>query len=104
MRRRAPPVRKRRHVTEFDPLRDLPQRQLALIGAISVIWTRIERRIDWAMSLALNLPPGLSVDVASRINGFDGKVALIKRGAEHHLKLPQESMDLLADSLRAIEE
>jgi hypothetical protein len=103
MRRKAPPVRKRMHVTEFDPLRDLPQRQLALIGAINVIWTRIERRIDWAMCLALNVPHGLHVDVASRINGFDGKVALIKRGAERHLKLPQESMDLLAESLGAIE-
>jgi hypothetical protein len=103
MRRRAPPARKRLSISGFEPLRDLSQTQLTLIGAISVVWTRIERTIDWAMCVSLNVPDGLTFEVASRINGFDGKLALIKRGAERYLRVPQESIDLLSDSLGEID-
>jgi hypothetical protein len=76
----------------------MPQEQLAIIGAINVIWTRIERLVDTAMCRALNTPRELGIDLASRINGFDGKVALIKRGAELYIKMPQDPLDLLANS------
>ena len=56
------------------------------------------------MCLALNVPYNLTVDVTSRINGFDGKIALIKRGAERYLRLPRDSMALMNNSLSAIEE
>src|SRR5437870_4744448 len=82
----------------------MPQKQLAIIGAINVIWTRIERQVDAAMCIALAVPPQLWVDITSRINGFDGKIALIKRGAELYVRMPPDAMGLLSDILGAMEE
>jgi hypothetical protein len=44
------------------------------------------------------------VEVASRINGFDGKTELIKEGAEHHIRVPPDAMTIISDSLGAISE
>jgi hypothetical protein len=105
MRRKAPPVRSPGvHITHFDVRHDISARQLEALGAIAIMWTRIERRIDFAMCTALSVPYRLWVDVSSRINGFDGKVELIKRGAEHHIRVPPDARTIIADSLGAISE
>jgi hypothetical protein len=100
MRRKAAPIRTGRLViAEFDVRHDISSRQLQALGAIAIIWTRLERRIDFAMCTALAIPHQLWVEVASRINGFDGKVELIKRGARHHIRVPPDAMTIIADSL-----
>ena len=104
MRRRAPPARKRHVIAGFDIRHDISARQLEALGAIAIIWTQIERRIDFAMCTALAVPHRLWVEVSSRINGFDGKVELIKRGAEHHIRVPPNAMAIIAESLGAISE
>jgi hypothetical protein len=104
MRRKAPPIRPRHHITHFDVRQDISARQLEALGAIAIMWTRIERRIDFAMCTALSVPYRLWVDVSSRINGFDGKVELIKKGAEHHIRVSPDARGIIADSLGAISE
>jgi hypothetical protein len=56
------------------------------------------------MCVALAVPPQLWVDITSRINGFDGKIALIKRGAELYVRMPPDALGLLSDILGAMEE
>jgi hypothetical protein len=104
MRRKAPSIRRRHHITGFDVRRDIPAEQLKALGAIAIMWTRIERRIDFAMCTALSVPRQLWVDLFSRINGFDGKVELIKKGAEHHIRMPPDARTIIAHSLGAISE
>ena len=104
MRRKAPPIRPRHHIAGFDVRRDISARQLKSLGAIAIMWTQIERRIDFAMCTALNIPYQLWVDLSSRINGFDGKVELIKKGAEQHIRVPRDAMRIIADSLGSISE
>ncbi len=104
MRRKAPPIRRRHHIVGFDVRRDISARQLQALGAIAIMWTRIERRIDFAMCTALSVPHQLWVDLSSRINGFDGKVELIKKGAEHHIRVPSDARTIIADSLGSISE
>jgi hypothetical protein len=104
MRRKAPRIRPRHHISQFDVRQDVPSRQLQALGAIAIVWTRIERRIDFAMCTALSVPYPLWIDISSRINGFDGKVELIKKGAEHHVRVPPHARTIIADSLGSISE
>lgn len=62
----------------YDFLTEVEPERLQLIGAIALAWNWLEATIDTTVATALGLDPVLWVEVQSRINGFDGKIAIIK--------------------------
>ena len=104
MRRKAPPTRKRHHISGFDIRREISAKRLEALGAIALVWTQIERRIDFAMCTATGISHKLWIEISSRINGFDGKIELIKKGAEHFVGMPPDARAIIAVSLGAIAE
>jgi hypothetical protein len=62
----------------YDFLTEVDPERLKLIAAIALAWNWIEATIDMALGTSLRIAPRLLVEVQSRINGFDGKTAIIK--------------------------
>jgi hypothetical protein len=88
----------------FDAKRDLYVAQLCNIGAISLTWNYIEYGIDCILGIAVKIPNPMWDEVTSRINGFDGKVAILKKAAKVVYKMPEHYLRMIADTLGAIEE
>jgi hypothetical protein len=78
----------RRNVIRLGRLTDVRKEinpgVLSAIGAISLTWNLIDESIDHALAYALDIAMPLPIDVTSRINGIDGKFAII-RNALHTL-------------------
>jgi len=91
--------------TVFDFYRDVDGDRLKLIGAISLAWNSLENRIDFILMQALGLRPEVAIHVDSRINGMDGKVAIIKEAAKPYLSNLDDKDSLrIRKSLNAIED
>lgn len=89
---------------EFDIRNDIEESRLAAIGAVSLSWNDLEGAIDTALPLALELEYPLWTKVTSRINGFDGKIALLKEAMELELKFPEDKRRIVCATLGSIEE
>lgn len=90
------------HVESYKPydlVSDVGMNRLALIGAIGLSWNMLEGGVDVALPLALELAPPMWVHVTSRINGFDGKIELIKQAAKRQYGLPDKHCRTIYDSL-----
>ena len=62
-----------------DAVREvLREERLQAIGAIMLAWNWIEGAIDTSLAVALELHPDMWTDITSRINGMDGKIAILK--------------------------
>jgi hypothetical protein len=79
--------------------RDIPQAQLAGIGAICLSYNYAENTINRMMFLAMGIPIEIYHDVTSRINGIDGKIEIVKRGAKEHLNLAPDILEFLSVTL-----
>ncbi|MCH8615765.1 hypothetical protein LZ016_06580 [Sphingomonas sp. SM33] len=79
--KRSPP-QSRTGVSSGDPFFDLAADQLATIGAVALMYNSVESRIDDMLAEGLRIPIQ-PAEVLSRINGVEGKVALIKFSAAH---------------------
>lgn len=89
----------------YDIKRDVNADQLASIGAIILIWNHLELRLDEIMCDALNIHPrALNIDVTSRINGFDGKIALTKAAIAKRFDFSTELSAVIADIFGLLEE
>lgn len=88
----------------FDAKRDLQIAVLCNIGAISLTWNYIEYGIDCILGIATKMPNPMWDEVSSRINGFDGKVAILKQAAKLVYKMPDHYLRMIADTLGAVEE
>jgi hypothetical protein len=77
---------------------DLTPEQLQGIGAVALAWSEAEAFVDFLLYIALSLLNGLWLDVVTRINGFEGKIRIIKKGGED-LGLSEETQRLIRDSL-----
>lgn len=55
--------------------------QLVCIARIALIWNSIDETANITLEAALAVPSPMMMQVATRINGFDGKVELIKQYA-----------------------
>lgn len=77
MRRKAPEYYVK--WVEHDVLKDFDHERLTHIGAISLQWNFIEGITDECVDQALGLEFGLGPHVYSRINGMDGKIAIIRK-------------------------
>jgi hypothetical protein len=82
-----------------DILLDVPQDQLAAIGAVSLSYNYAENTINRMLYLAIGMPIALFRDVVSRINGIDGKIEIVKAGAKERLNLSDEAQDFMSISL-----
>jgi hypothetical protein len=54
-------------------------------AACCLEWNLIENSINAALVICLSIPGSLRLEVASRINGIEGKVAIIKAALKKHL-------------------
>jgi hypothetical protein len=63
----------------YDVYKDLTQAQLAGIGAVALAWNDAEAMYDLLLCVTLGLHHNSWRDVATRINGIDGKHAIIRR-------------------------
>jgi hypothetical protein len=102
MKRRAKP--KERPHRSYDIKKDIKPEWLAALGAVCVAWNDIEGALDVALCVVLEVPAPLWLDVSSRIQGIDGKIALIKKAARVHFALPDSVADLVEVSMAAIHE
>ena len=78
---------------------DLTPSQLREIGAVAIIWNDVEDIFDAIMCLGIGLPSSLWLEVSTRINGFDGKVAIIKAAAQKNLVIPDEVFELISATI-----
>lgn len=93
----------RRYSNLNDIKNDLPTEQLAGIGAVSLAWNELESGIDFLLATSLKLATPMHLEVTSRINGFDGKIALIKAALKKVWQVPEDSCAVIADTFGAIE-
>lgn len=67
------------HQPHLDPREDLSQEQLILIGSITIAYNYLEYLFRGLMNVTVPIRPNLYSAVATRINGFDGILEIIKR-------------------------
>jgi hypothetical protein len=72
----------------YDVRKDLTQAQLAGIGAVALAWNDAEAMYDLLLCVTLGLHHSLWRDVATRINGIDGKHAIIRKAITARFGLP----------------
>jgi hypothetical protein len=88
----------------FDLKKDIDQELIWGMGAASLIWNTIEQGIEVSLGLAADIPPKLWVSVSSRINGVDGKIAIIKDACKRRIEMPDSVYLPIAQTLGAIGE
>lgn len=106
MRRRSSIKSSLADYQKFDFLTEVDGDRLQLIGAITLAWNWIEGALDATLAMSLELVSEMWLEVTSRINGIDGKIALVRRTLTLEHGLPQfaESDELVArKTLNAIE-
>lgn len=87
----------------YDPHREVDAARLQTIGAISLAWNWLEGSIDTGLSIALNQHPSLWLEITTRINGFDGKIAILKKCAHLFFDgIAQEPAEPICKTLNAI--
>ena len=63
---------------EADLRKNFTQEQLEVIGSVTIAWNEAEILLDISLGESLDLRAAMWFEVSTRINGIDGKVALIK--------------------------
>ena len=96
MKRKAPPARS--GASYQDIKRDFTTEQLAGIGAICMAFNEVEFLLDTQLYSGLNLPGGIWVDIVTRINGIDGKIALVRKAA-HDACFPDAAANIVKETL-----
>lgn len=98
-------ARTQRPYRSYDFLEDVDAERLRLIGAISIAWNWIEASIDASLSASLELHPDMWLAVTTRINGFDGKIALLKQYTRLYFNGLRDDVVLsVSKTLNAIED
>ena len=69
-----------------DVKRDLTAEQLASVGAVTLAWNGLEGCIDVLVAIASGLDTSVALHVISRINGFDGKIAIATKGLQLYFR------------------
>jgi hypothetical protein len=87
----------------YDIRKDLTPGQLEAIGAVMLAWNDIEGQLDHTLSLAIDLPFSIALEVTSRINGLDGKFEIVRKAAQYHLRLPDAVYQSIAQTLNILE-
>lgn len=88
--------------TAFNILSDISSERLQKFGAIMIVWNYIETFLDANLGLALRIDIQMFPHVSSRVNGIDGKIAIIKESIL--LAQPKEhTRILLSKTLNAVQ-
>jgi hypothetical protein len=88
--------------SEYNVRTDVDKEQLQLIGAICLEWNFVEDMLDYALFNVWEMDWNASVEVASRINGMEGKFAIIKscvRNVKRHPELIPSIVDITIDAV-----
>ena len=81
-----------------DIKKDFTAGQLAGIGAVAMAFNEAEFLLDCQIYSGLNLSGGIWTEVTSRINGIDGKMAIVKAAVEDD-RFPKPIRDAIAETL-----
>jgi hypothetical protein len=98
MKRPHDPVTQRYVGTTGDIKKDLSQEQLAAIGAVAMAYNKVEEEIEDLFGIATKLEGQMLLEVGTRINGIDGKIAIIKSAADT-FGLEEDDKKQLAEAL-----
>jgi hypothetical protein len=73
-------IEKRRGRTfrSYDVRKDLSAEQLAAVGSVILAWNDTEAMLNVLMCVVCNIHHGIWRDLASRIQGYEGKIELVK--------------------------
>jgi hypothetical protein len=88
----------------YDVRKDTNSSHLAIIGAVTIAWNDVEALVDSVLCGAADVPAMLRLDITSRINGFDGKIAIIKKAARDHVYFPKAICVMIEATCGACEE
>jgi hypothetical protein len=90
---------------KYDFWAEVDTNRLEAIGAIALAWNWIEGAIDTCVAMALEIHPDMWVDVTSRINGMDGKTAILKKclPLEGYPQLSSETQLPIRKTINAVE-
>jgi hypothetical protein len=89
---------------KFFDIKEVEPERLRAIGAVMLAWNWIEGAIDTSIGMALELHPNMWVDVSSRINGLDGKIAILKESAKLFTATPDDMLLAISKTLNAVED
>lgn len=78
---------------------DIEPERLKGIGAVSLAWNDLEGAADTALAMSLKLPEPLWVELTSRINGWEGKVELLKKSASIHYRFSEDDIRPISETL-----
>jgi hypothetical protein len=95
---KRPHQTKVRTLRQLDIRKDLTPEQLAGIGAVAIAYHYAENTINRMIAVVLSLTGNTHIDVVTRINGVDGKIAIVKSGAKE-LGIPENIRNFMAESL-----
>ena len=85
MRRPSSKGNKPPEAIALDIKRDIPQKQLAAIGALALAYNEVEATIDKLFFASTDLPEHLQLEISTRIGGIDGTLEIIKTAAKKFL-------------------
>jgi hypothetical protein len=68
-----------------DIKKEIPERQLAAIGALALAFNEVEAALDRLFFVVTELTEPLQLEVSTRIGGLDGKRPITKKGAAQFL-------------------
>ena len=75
--------------TIIDIKNEIPQTQLAALGALALAFNETEAALDRLFFAVTALSDTLQLEVSTRIGGLDGKIEIIKKGGEQFLADPE---------------
>jgi hypothetical protein len=99
MRRKAVPRPRRFGPATLNLRETLDPDQLKNFAACCLVWNRIENAINVSVCFSLAIPPTLRLDVVSRINGLDGKVAIVRAALQKRFKFPEKAYKIFDSAL-----
>jgi hypothetical protein len=83
----------------LDIKRDIPQTQLAAIGALALAFNELEATVDKLFFASTGLPQHLQLEISTRINGIDGTIEIIKASTKYYFSEAEQRQ--LEDALGA---
>lgn len=99
----------RREKTEYVPIgrfysvrKEIGGKRLQLLGSIAMNYTFIEDMTDSLLHAALRLHPEFHYEISSRINGTEGKVAILNKVLSINVVLDDQDGKSFKDSLATI--
>ena len=82
----------------------LPVEHLAELGAVCLAWNVVEDRVDALLQTGLDISSNIAQHVTSRINGMDGKIAIVKEMLKVFPPAPEFFQEMVSITLAGVSE